>query len=251
MSEIEELRICESHGPFRGEGCPECHEKGKGLLFSDEIEAIGRILAGMLRHFPENYGVRLNSHGFARIYSVVPAIRAERPRFRWIRAEHIAALGMTDPRGRYEVIDEEEIRATYGHTIEVNLSDLPTDNLPEIVYYQTTPEELELLKETGISPADKTYIHLSSTYRKAYVSGKFHVDDPLIIGIKASELMESGIPVYRASHEVYLTKEIPPSFMVDIEMEPVELTEEENEELERFRRRRERRIGLDNGKENF
>ena len=35
------------------------------------------------------------------------------------------------------------------------------------------------------------------------------------------------------------------------EVEPVELTEEENEELERFRRRRERRMGLDSGKENF
>ena len=56
--------------------------------------------------------MRLNNHGFARIYSVVPAIRAERPRFRWIRPEHIAALGETDPRGRYEVRNGEEIRAS-------------------------------------------------------------------------------------------------------------------------------------------
>ena len=251
MSEIEELRLCNSHGPFRGLECPDCQEKGKGLLFSDEIEAIGRILAGMLRHFPENYGVRLNNHGFARIYSVVPAIRAERPRFRWIRPEHIAALGETDPRGRYEVRNGEEIRATYGHTIDVDLSDLPSDDLPEIVYYQTTTEELEIIKETGISPSDKTYIHLSSTFRKAYVSGKFHVDEPLIIGILARELTESGIPVYRASSEVYLTKEIPSAFMKEIEQENIELTEEEKTELERFLKRRERRLSGDTRGESF
>lgn len=242
MNEEKELRVCNEDGPFRGIKCPICGEPGKRLMFPDEVWAIGRILAGMLRHFPGNYGIRLDSHGYARIYSIVPAIKAQKRRYGWLTPLHIESLGLTDEKGRYQVNEKKEIRATYDHTIPVDLSDLPTSDIPEMVYYQTTPEEYELIRETGISPSDKTYIHMSSTFRKAYVSGRFHVDNPLIIGINRTKMEMADKPIYRASKEVFLAMEIPPECIVEIEQENVSLTDDEMEEIQQVRRRRERKV---------
>ncbi len=235
------LRVCPIDGFYRGFECPKCGQEGRNLMYPDEVDAIGRILAGILRHFPENYGIKLSKNGYAKIYSIVPAIKTQRRKFGWLAPIHIEALGKTDERGRYQVNEREEIRATYDHTIPVILDDLPVDDIPDILYYQTTEEEFSLIRETGISPSDKTYIHLSSTFRKTYVTGLFHVDDPLVIGINTDELRKK-IPVYRASKEVYLTTEIPPEFILSIEQEKIELSQEEREEVENYKERRERRI---------
>ncbi len=241
----EDLRECFEHGVFRGEECPQCGERGKRLMNEYEIEGLGRILAGMLRHFPENYGVRLNEHGWVKVYSIVPAIRARRKSFGWLTARHIESMALTDPKERYQVNREHEIRATYGHTIPVELDDLPNDELPDILFYQTTEEELEFIKETGISPSDKTWIHLSKTYRQAYVSGLFHVESPKIVGIDIKKLVASGINVYRATSDVFVSREIPPEFILDLEAEDVELTEYEKSEIQKVKQRREKRISRD------
>lgn len=238
----KDLRECFDHGVFRGDECPQCGERGKRLMNEYEIEGLGRILAGMLRHFPENYGVRLNDHGWVKIYSIVPAIRARRKSFGWLTARHIESMALTDPKERYQVSRDHEIRASYGHTIPIEMDDLPTDEIPDVVYYQTTEEELEFIKETGISPSDKSWIHLSRTFRQAYVSGLYHVDEPTILGIDVKKLTESGIPVYRATDDVYLVREIPSEFFVDTPVEDISLTEEEKKDMERVRERREKKL---------
>lgn len=237
-----DLRECLDHGVFRGDECPQCGEHGKRLMNEYEIEGLGRILAGMLRHFPENYGVRLNDHGWVKIYSIVPAIRARRKSFGWLTARHVESMALTDPKERYQVSKDHEIRASYGHTIPIEMDDLPTDDLPDVLYYQTTDEELEFIRETGISPSDKSWIHLSRTFRQAYVSGLYHMDAPTILGIDVKKLVESGKPVYRATDDVFLVREIPSEFFMESPAEEVFLTDEEKKDMERVRERREKKL---------
>lgn len=236
-----ELRSCEEHGPFRGKTCPECGREGKFLMNNREIEKIGRIIAGMLRHFPENYGVRLDEHGWVKVYSIIPAIRSLRRQYGWITPYHVEALAFTDPKKRYQ-LKNGEIRASYGHTIPVELDDLPTEDIPKKLYYQTTNEEFEFIKETGISPSDKTWIHLSLTYRQAYVAGLYHVDQPSIVEIDVDALSKSGYPVYQATDDVFVVKEIPPDFISLSEPQQIELTPEEEADIKRVKERREQRI---------
>ncbi len=238
---IDQLMECREHGPYRGEVCDICNLRGKMLMNSREVDSVSRMLAGMLRHFPERYGIRLNDHGWARIYSIIPAIRAERRGYGWLTPYHIEALVKTDTRNRYSVNSNGEVRANYGHTIPVEMDDLPTDEIPDSLYYQTTDEELEFIKETGISPSDKTWVHLSKTYRQAYVSGLFHVENPRIVRIKAAELISSNMPVYRGNEDIFLVKEIPGEFIEDADAEDVTLTEEEKQEIEEVKERRRRR----------
>lgn len=237
-----DLMKCEKHGPYRGETCPVCGEVGKRLMNELEIEGLSRILAGMLRHFPQNYGIRLNEHGWIKVYSMVPAIRMEKKNFIWLTPYHLEAMVKTDAKERYALNSQHEIRATYGHTIPIEMDDLPSDNIPEKLYYQTTDEEYDFIKETGITPSDKTWIHLSKTYRQAYVSGLFHIDSPSVLEVDTVRLIQSGRPVYRATVDIFLTKEIPPEFVSVAAAEEIILTEEEKAEVEQVKERREKKL---------
>lgn len=245
-----ELRSCPQDGAFRGPECPECGNRGKLLMRESEIEGVGRILAGMLRHFPENYGVKLDDHGWVRIYSIIPVMRAQKKHFWWLTPYHIESLVKTDPKQRYQINSDNEIRASYGHTIPVNMDDLPTEGVPDKLYYQTTEEELEFIRETGISPSDKSWIHLSLTPRQAYVSGMFHIDAPTVVEVDVVGLRESGREVYMATSEVFVVSEIPPEFVGEKITEEFKLTPEEEREVKWVRERMERRLNRDSAREN-
>ena len=49
------LGECAEHGYFRGDGCPICGRKGKFLMSDRELDSLGRIIAGVLRHFPDKW----------------------------------------------------------------------------------------------------------------------------------------------------------------------------------------------------
>lgn len=238
-----QLRECEKHGPFRGDRCPICGEEGKFLLNDWELTAISRMLTGILRHFPEKFGVKLDEHGWASLYEIVRGIKRKHRRFRWLRIRHIVALVLTDDKGRYQLdMENKRVRATYGHSIKVDLSDLPKEGIPDVLYYPTTEEELEFIQEIGLKPGDRKWVHLSRTYKDAYIAGRHRVDDPVILEVDAKGAIEAGYEIYAAAKTVFITHEIPPEFVRVAEKQEVELSEEELERIEEERRRREKKL---------
>ncbi len=111
------LRECSEHGYFRGDVCPVCGEEGKFLMNEQELEQIGRTMAGVLRHFPEKFGLEMDDQGFINLREFVNALKDQSKRYHWLRPHHIIAIIETDPKGRYQ-ISNDMIRATYGHSIE-------------------------------------------------------------------------------------------------------------------------------------
>ena len=58
------LRQCRAHGHFRGSNCPVCNEEGKFIMSDRESNSLGRILALVLRHAPEKFGVDMDINGW-------------------------------------------------------------------------------------------------------------------------------------------------------------------------------------------
>jgi len=112
-----------------------------------ELDHLGRVLTGILRHFPDRYGLTMEPHGWVSLPAIVRAISQKHPAYHWLRVAHLVAIAETDAKGRYEVRDD-RVRATYGHTIEVDL-DLPTENIPEFLYFPVTPEEVTIVHGLG------------------------------------------------------------------------------------------------------
>jgi putative RNA 2'-phosphotransferase len=201
------LRECSEHGYFRGDVCPVCGEEGKFLMNEQELEQIGRTMAGVLRHFPEKFGLEMDDQGFINLREFVNALKDQSKRYHWLRPHHIIAIIETDPKGRYQ-ISNDMIRATYGHSIELNLR-LPTENIPDRLYYPTTPEEADILLETGLKPSDRKMVHLSKTYNDALSAGKVRTGEPIILEIDAKGAIEEGITIGQAGRTVFLASEIP------------------------------------------
>lgn len=208
---MEVLKECPSHGFFRGEICPNCGEKGKFLLNEKELNLLGRTMAGVLRHFPQRYGLEMDRQGWVDLNDLVTAIRIRHKKFRFLKSHHIVAVVQTDPKGRYQ-FEAGRVRATYGHSIELEM-DLPTEDIPPILYYPTTEEETPILLEIGLKPQDRQWVHLSDTLESAFEAGRVRTEDPIILEVDAEAAQEDGIEIQKAGKYVYITTEIPPEYL--------------------------------------
>jgi putative RNA 2'-phosphotransferase len=203
------LKECVKHGYFRGTNCPVCGDEARFFMDDRELDHIARILAGILRHFPERYGIAVDPRGWVQIPRLVQAIRNQHRMYGWLKPHHIVALAETDPKGRYE-IREDRIRATYGHTVDVDL-DLPTDQIPTSLFYPVTEQEASLVLEIGLRPTDRKKVHLSRTAQDAYNAGRVRSQNPVILEIDTGKAVQEGQVIRRAGKTVFLTEQVPPS----------------------------------------
>ena len=205
------LRECPEHGYFRGDFCQVCGEEGKYLMNDEELSRISKAMAGSLRHFPEKFGLEMDEQGFVSIRDFVDAMKKSHPRYRWLRPHHIVALIETDEKGRYQIVNG-NMRATYGHTIDLDLKH-PTDDIPDELYYPTTQEVEDIILETGLKPSDRKMVHLSRAYEDALTAGRVRTDSPVILKVAAADMISAGMEIQHAAKTVFLTKEVPPEYL--------------------------------------
>jgi len=224
------LGKCDEHGYYRGETCPVCNTKGKFLMSDRELDSLGRIMAGVLRHFPEKLGVMVDGHGWVDISEFVEAVGISRSGFQWLREHHIEAIALTDPKGRYQ-IDGGMIRATYGHTIDIRLDDLPPAEIDEF-YYPVTEEEIDIILEGGLNPIDRKNVHLSGSIEKAIEAGKVRTEEPLLLRIDGKKAKADGVQIYRAGKDVYITDRIDAKYISKADVVTNEKPSEETTKTE-------------------
>lgn len=212
------MRECEDHGYFREDQCPVCGEEGKFIMNDFETERLGRSLAGILRH--GRFDLSMDDQGFVDMRDIVGVIKEKNPRMHWLRPHHVVALVDTDPKGRYQVSGN-VVRATYGHTIELDMV-LNTENVPDYLYYPTAPEETDLILESGLYPSDRAMVHLSLTYQDAFNAGSVRVEQPVILEIDVNACFDAGYDIGKAAKTVFLCKHVPPECLSIIYEEETE-----------------------------
>ena len=205
------LKECAQHGYFRAEVCPVCGQPARFLMNDRELDHLGRILTGILRHFPERYQLPIDSHGWVSLPQIARAIAQKHPAYHWLRVPHLVGIAETDGKGRYEVRGD-AIRATYAHTVEIDL-DLPTENIPDQLFYPVTSDEATIVLEVGLKPSDRRKVHLSKTAEDARAAGAVRTPTPVILEIDAKRAREAGVVIMQAGRTVYLTDQVPPEFL--------------------------------------
>lgn len=202
------IRECSIHGYFSDDDlCPACNSEGKFIMRGNERDSLARRLALALRHAPEKFDLEMDINGWIDIKDIIRQFKkSNERRYHWLRPHHFRAISETDPKGRYEVRGN-VIRATYGHSLEIEL-DLPTDNIPTSLFYPCSPEEAENLLEVGISPSGRSHVHLSATVRSAAEAGKVHHSRPTILEVDTASMVASGETVWHAGVTVYLADSV-------------------------------------------
>lgn len=212
------LKECAQHGFFRAEVCPVCGQGGRFLMNERELDHLGRVLTGILRHFPDRYGLEMEPHGWVSLPAIVRAISQKHPAYHWLRVMHLVAIAETDAKGRYEV-REERIRATYGHTVDIEL-DLPTENIPDVLFFPVTPDEVTVVLEVGLKPSDRKRVHLSKTAEDARAAGTVRTPEPVILAVDAQKARNGGLVIMRAGKTVYLVDQVPAEYLSRHEAPP-------------------------------
>src|SRR3989449_337091 len=185
--------------------------EGNRLLNDEEVELRGRTVAGVLRLSPERYGLEMAAQGGVALRDFLPPVQIRNRRFRFVRQHHVVGLIETDPKGRYQ-FEDGKIRATYGHSLDLDL-DLPTEGIPDLLFYPTTAEESHILMEAGLRPSDRKMVHLSATFEAALEAGRVRIAQPVILEIDAKTARDAGVVIHKAGKTVFTSKEIPGEYL--------------------------------------
>ncbi len=204
---MEDIRFCPEHGFYRGEVC-KCGTRGELILEKEKVEKLGRLISGILRHFPDKFGLNIDENGWVNFESLVRAVRR---RYKWVNKWIIKALIYSDEKKRYE-LNGDKIRARYGHSIDVELNDMPEAE-EDVLYYGTSEEEAQRIIEIGIKPVNQTFVHLSSTIEKSEEVARLRTDNPIILEIDAKKARNDGIRIIKANDIIALAKEIPAKYI--------------------------------------
>ncbi len=181
------------------------------LMSDEQREALSHLMSALLRHIPHEAGLRLDEEGFVNIDELVKGIRERwrnRHLYQWVTRDHVIAVAMLDPRGRFEIRDN-KIRATYGHSIPVKIR-YEEDRTVKVLYHGTVRRNLQSIMEKGLVPGRRLFVHLTTRPDIAKEIGARHGADVVVLKIDADCVRKRGYKIYRASPVIYLAKYVPP-----------------------------------------
>lgn len=206
---MKQVRKCSEDDIFyEGEECPRCSKVQSHIISGDSRKQLSKFLSGVLRHFPEDFDIEVDSSGWT---STKDVLRASKEKYSWVDLESVVAVVMTDSKGRYE-IDGDKIRATYGHSINVDLGD-STDPIPKTLYHGTDSSNLGSIVRQGIVPMSRQHVHMTDNFDDARNVGKRHSSDVHVIEIDTEEMLKQGYDINKRGDNVYTCEKVPPEFV--------------------------------------
>lgn len=168
-----------------------------------------RYLSYILRHRPDDIGLRLDSAGWA---SVDELIAAARRHGRYLDRRTIEDIVASDDKGRFALsADRQKIRANQGHSIEVDLG-LEATKPPQFLYHGTARRFIEAIFQQGLLPSGRQHVHLSADVATALTVGKRH-GKPVVLRINAQQMHGDGFDFYLSENHVWLTDAVDPKYL--------------------------------------
>lgn len=175
----------------------------------DRLTQTSKFLSYVLRHNPDALDLELEPGGWADVDVLIERARADGRSLSRSRLRHVLDAG---DKTRFTLSDDgTKIRANYGHSIDVNLDLEPTP--PDgPLYHGTARHALSAIRDEGLTPQSRQYVHLSPTREEATAVGRRH-GPPVVLPIDAPALHEAGHTLYRSTDTVWLTRHVPPAFI--------------------------------------
>lgn len=180
-------------------------------LTSKKQESISRFLSLVLRHKPEQIGLMLDDSGWADIDQLVDKATAAGVDIDRPIIERIAA---SCPKQRFAISEDgQRIRATQGHSLNVDLG-MENRQPPDSLFHGTATRFLESIKQSGILPRERQYVHLSADPETALVVGKRH-GKPVVIQIDSRTMSLKGYLFFLSENGVWLTEHVPHRYITE------------------------------------
>ncbi|MBQ9431356.1 MAG: RNA 2'-phosphotransferase [Kiritimatiellae bacterium] len=172
---------------------------------------LSKEISYALRHAPWEYELEMDEDGFVPISGLLAALNESgRYKREIVKADLERIMEISDKR-RHEIVGE-RIRALYGHSIPIHIR--KTESVPpETLYHGTAKRFLPAIREKGLLPMNRQYVHLSCDCETALQVGKRRDFAPVILTINAVQAFENGVKFYIGNEKVWLCDNLPPVFI--------------------------------------
>ncbi len=170
---------------------------------------ISKFLSLVLRHEPGKAGVELDTAGWVSVDVLLHGCASHGfP----ITREDLQFVVANNDKKRFAFSDDgQRIRASQGHSVEVELAYEPGIP-PELLYHGTAERFLPSIQSQGLLKGSRQHVHLSRETRTALAVGQRH-GKPVVLKIRAGEMHRAGHAFYLSANGVWLTEHVPADFL--------------------------------------
>lgn len=166
---------------------------------------LSKEISYALRHSPLEYGLELDNNGWVRLQELLTALR-KKEEWKTLEIKDLIKMIELSDKKCHEIVDG-KIRAQYGHSISTKIQKDATAP-PEYLYHGTARRFNRSIKEKGLLPQDRQYVHLSVDIETAAQVGKRRDESPVILIIKAKLAWKNGVCFYKGNDKVWLADAI-------------------------------------------
>nr|WP_281376528.1 RNA 2'-phosphotransferase [Actinomycetospora corticicola] len=164
---------------------------------------MSKRMSRALRHEPARIGIELDDEGWTSVEALVAVLGVTRA-----DVEDVVHHGS---KPRYE-LDGGRIRARYGHSVAGRV-ELPVADPPAVLFHGTGPTTAGAVREEGLRPMGRQYVHLSGDEATARQVGARHGGVPVVFVVDAAAAAEAGVVFRRGNDDTWLVAGIGPEFL--------------------------------------
>ncbi|MFG3184276.1 RNA 2'-phosphotransferase [Streptomyces nigra] len=168
---------------------------------------VSKYLSKHLRHQPERIGLVLDEGGWVEIDTLIAAARTHGFSFTRDELNHVVAA---NDKKRFAV-DGTRIRASQGHSVEVDLGLAPATP-PPYLYHGTVAAHLGAIRAEGLRPMNRHDVHLSPDRETATRVGARR-GRPVVLSVDTGAMHRDGHVFHVSANGVWLTKAVPPEYL--------------------------------------
>jgi len=167
---------------------------------------LSRKISYILRHAPWEYELEPDQEGWVALEHLLEGLRRE-PEFAQVSRADIDRMIANSSKVRHQ-LEGDRIRAIYGHSIPGKVT-RQIGTPPEELFHGTIARYVSAIKQEGLRPMSRQYVHLSCLPEVACTVAKRKGDDVVILKIHAAAACQSGIRFYQGDERVWLADTIP------------------------------------------
>jgi putative RNA 2'-phosphotransferase len=176
---------------------------------ADPVVATSKLLSYVLRHRPDSIGLALDAHGWTGVDDLLARLAAAGHAVDRALLERVVA---DNDKQRFAFNDDRtRIRASQGHSIQVDLALVQTEP-PQVLYHGTASRFLKSILAEGLRASGRHHVHLSADIDTARRVGARH-GFPAILRVDTGRMRADGLAFYCSDNGVWLTEAVLPRYL--------------------------------------